>query len=171
MTKIAIVGPESTGKSTLASQLAHHYRTGWVPEYAREYIDQLNRPYREEDLLIIARRQVEMEEAYSQKFPLLFCDTTLLVIRIWSEYKYGRCRAEIKDLMSDRSYDHYLLTHIDLPWEDDPQREHPEAREELFLLYHKALEGINKPFTLISGTGNQRLEKAIREVDLLLKHN
>jgi NadR type nicotinamide-nucleotide adenylyltransferase len=167
--RIAIVGPECSGKTALAQALARHYHTAWVPEFARDYLNTLGRPYTQHDLLIIARGQVQWEEAYSQQATrLLICDTNLLVIKIWSEFKYGSCHPEIIRLMEAQHYDLHLLTHPDVPWEDDPQREHPDKRNLLFSIYRKEIEAQQVPFAEISGMGTQRTEKAIRAIDFLL---
>ena len=114
--RIAINGPESTGKSQLASDLAQHFGCGYVPEIAREYLHQLGRPYEEKDLLEIARLQIDAEEKpLQQQPPLLICDTSLLVIKIWSHFKYGRCHPWIETTEQTRKYSLHLLTDIDLP--------------------------------------------------------
>ena len=101
-----------------------------MPEYAREFIDRLNRDYQESDLVDIAKGQIASEvNLEAQANNLLICDTNLLVLKIWSEYKYGACDQEILDLIKKRKYDLYLLTYIDVPWADDPQREHPHLRD------------------------------------------
>ena len=134
--KIAIVGPECTGKSELAETLALHYNTAWVPEYARHYIDNLVRPYNESDLVVIAHGQMRLEDEYARDSNrILFCDTTLLVIRIWSEFKFGDCDPSILDELGKRKYDLHLLTYVDIPWQDDPQREHPDKRDQLYQIY------------------------------------
>lgn len=166
--KVAIVGPECTGKSELASFLADHYNTVWVPEYARGYLDNLVRPYEEHDLLTIAHGQLRLEKEWALSANgLLFCDTTLLVIKIWSEFKYGRCAQEIIDAMNESHYDLHLLTYVDIPWEDDPQREHPDKREKLYALYHEQLSAMNVPFVEIKGPREQRRKTAIEAVGAL----
>jgi len=164
--KIAITGPESTGKSILAEQLAAHYQTAWVPEYARKYLEQLGRPYEEADILLIAKGQLSDE---TSKLDLagnfLFCDTELLVTKIWSEVKYGRCDPWILEMIGLNPYDLYLLCDIDLPWEYDPLREHPGRRQFLFDLYHNELESRNFPFAVVRGTGRARLEYAIAIIE------
>jgi NadR type nicotinamide-nucleotide adenylyltransferase len=158
--KIAIVGPECTGKSDLAAFLASHYNTVWVPEYARSYLDNLVRPYEEHDLLTIAHGQIRLENEWSLTANrLLFCDTTVLVIKIWSEVKYGRCNPEIIRALNESNYDLHLLTYVDIPWEDDPQREHPDKREMLYTLYHEQLTAMKVPFVEIKG---QREERRIK---------
>jgi NadR type nicotinamide-nucleotide adenylyltransferase len=164
--KIAITGPESTGKSMLAEQLAEHYHTLWVPEYAREYINNLDRPYNQEDILEIARGQIRSETSISlQTGDLLICDTELIVTKIWSEVKYGNCDPWILNMLENHTYDLYLLCDIDLPWEEDPQREHPHEREYLFNLYKEELTGRALPFFVISGVGKKRLNNAIRVIE------
>jgi NadR type nicotinamide-nucleotide adenylyltransferase len=164
--RVAVTGPESTGKSMLAKQLAEHYRTAWVPEYAREYIAGLKREYTQDDILEIAQTQLRNEEAKARKADrLLFCDTELIVTKIWSEVKYKSCHQWILDKIEAHIYDLYLLCNIDLPWEYDPQREHPEMREELFGMYLHELESRKFPFTIISGLNEDRLKNAITIVD------
>ncbi len=172
MLKIVITGPESTGKTTLANQLAIHFNTIPVPEFARHYIERLSRPYNYEDLEIIAKRQIQIEDQLLLKpHPVLICDTDLITIKIWSAVKYGRCSEWIQETIKTRKYDHYLLCEPDLLWEFDEQREHPEGRDELFQLYKKELEGLGKSFSVINGIGDKRLERAIKVVNNLKKNN
>ncbi|MBK9638189.1 MAG: ATP-binding protein [Bacteroidetes bacterium] len=165
---IGIVGPESTGKSTLAQALSKHFQLHYVPEMAREYLNQLGRPYQEEDLKKIAKTQQEEELKYrnSNQY-LVICDTTLLVIKVWSEYKYHRCDEWILKAESECSYDLLLLTDIDLPWVDDPMREHPMERKELFSIYYRALIQKKEPFKLIFGNEKERFDKAIQAIKML----
>ncbi len=167
MIKIVITGPESSGKSTLSRTLAKHYQAPLLTEYARTYLDQLDLPYREEDLLAIARGQVEQEDEATRHCPsLLLCDTSLLVICIWSQHKYGRIHPWIEQQWKQRPVDHYLLCRHDLPWEPDPQRENPHDRDELFALYQRALQ--EKMHTIISGDASARLKAAVTTIDQLL---
>ncbi|MFH1159843.1 MAG: ATP-binding protein [bacterium] len=164
--RIAITGPESTGKSMLSQQLAEHYHTVWVPEYAREYLDQLSRPYQEQDILKIARGQLRKEkklEAGAGRF--LFCDTELLVTKIWSEFKYHRCDPWILRKLETHTYNLYLLCYIDTPWEYDPQREHPNLREQLFTLYHDEMHERRWNFRIVTGLGETRLQNAIKFIE------
>jgi NadR type nicotinamide-nucleotide adenylyltransferase len=166
--RIAIVGPECTGKSTLSSLLAQHYKTTWVPEFARTYLDELKRPYEQDDLLSIARGQLQSEDEHAKKSTnLLVCDTNLVVIKIWSEFKYGSCHPEILQWLTQRYYHLHLLTHVDIPWEYDPQREHPDKREQLYSLYKNELTALQVPFIEIKGTTEERLTTAIKAIELL----
>ncbi len=167
--RIAITGPESTGKSFLARQLSEHYKTLWVPEFARDYIDNLNRPYNEDDIPIIAKNQMKNEDELAEKAnKILFCDTELIVTKIWSQFKYRYCDNWILENVESHVYDLYLLCNIDLPWEYDPQREHPDMREKLFNLYVNELESYNFPYAVISGMNQKRLKNAITEVVKIL---
>jgi NadR type nicotinamide-nucleotide adenylyltransferase len=167
--RIAIVGPESTGKSTLAVQLAEYYNTTYAPEYAREYIDKLNRPYTFEDITEISKGQIEQEDKAAAKANhLLFCDTNLLVTKIWAEHKYGHCPEWILNEIKSRKYSLYLLCNIDIPWEADPQREHPHLREHLFEKYLSEVKKSGVPYVIISGLQKERTENAIKAVDKLL---
>jgi NadR type nicotinamide-nucleotide adenylyltransferase len=163
---IAVTGPESTGKSVLAKQLAEHYQTVWVPEFARSYLENLGRAYTEKDILEIAKGQVRAEEtAATSANGFLFCDTELIVTKIWSEVKYRRCDPWIINGVERQSYDLYLLCDIDLPWEYDPLREHPHIRKDLFRLYHKELTVRNFSFAIVRGVGPRRLENAIDAIE------
>lgn len=159
--KVVIIGPESTGKSTLARQLAALYGTSWVPEVARDYLNDLNQPYEYEDLGRIAQAQIDLEESMHRE-DLLICDTDLYVIMVWSEHKYGRCASWILEEIAVRNYDLYLLTDIDFPWVDDPLREHPEPfmRNYFFKLYKELLIESGKPFVVLSGSEEKRLAAA-----------
>lgn len=174
--KIAIVGPESTGKSELAAALALHYNTLWVKEYARDFLNHLNRGYEYADLLEIAKGQMELEDDAICNIPLmgpnsfrdsglLFCDTNLAVIKIWSEYKYGKSDDWITAEIKKRKYSLHLLTDIDLPWQYDPLRENPDNRKEIFDLYHRELKQQQVKFEVVSGIEKNRIANAISLVD------
>lgn len=163
--KVVITGPESTGKTILAKQLATHFNTYWVSEYAREYIDQLDRPYKKDDIFQIARTQDKrINQIKNQCEDLLFIDTHLLVTKIWSEHKYQECNPWILDRIKKEKIDLYLLCDIDLAWKADPQREHPHLRSYLFDLYKQNLESYHFNYRIIRGHGDERLNNAIQFV-------
>jgi NadR type nicotinamide-nucleotide adenylyltransferase len=167
MDKVVIIGPESTGKSSLSAALAAHFRAPWVPEYAREYLQQLHQPYTYEDLLQIARGQLASEDQQAAKADeLLFCDTDLRVIRIWSDYKYGKTHPWIQEQIEERAYDLYLLTDIDIPWQEDPLREHPDPILRKYFLeqYERELAASGVSWVKISGTPTVRLEAAVQAI-------
>lgn len=167
--KIVLIGPESTGKSTLAKQLAEHYQTVWVKEYARKYIDLLDRDYEKQDLLTIAKGQIKAEnEHFAKANQVLICDTDLIVIQIWSEIKYKNCDEWILEQINRRHYDLYLLCGTDVPWEYDIQREHPNARNELYQIYLEYLKSYKKKYIELFGNKSVRLEKSIKIIDKLL---
>lgn len=166
--RISITGPESTGKSWLAQQLALHFQEPWVPEYAREYLNNLDHPYGFEDILHIAEGQYRLEkEKIRTAKHYLFCDTDFLVTHIWGMVKYGRSHHWIENKKNNHIYDLYLLCDTDLPWEPDPLREHPEQRKELLELYLKELYELKFPYSLISGQGKARLNAAITAINRL----
>ena len=167
--KFAITGPESTGKSILCQQLAAYYNALWIPEYARVYIDQLDRPYQQSDILAIAKKQhqIEMEAAEKAK-QFLFCDTELIVTKIWSEHKYQICDPWILSQIKKSDYHLYLLCDIDLPWEQDPQREHPDLREYFFNKYQEVLNHYQFNYRIVSGAGKVRLANAIKLIEASL---
>jgi NadR type nicotinamide-nucleotide adenylyltransferase len=163
--KIVVVGPESTGKSTLCEQLAAHYNTQWVPEYAREYLMTLGRPYTYEDLLHISRGQLEQENriAASLKTPLLIIDTDMYVMKVWCEFVFGQCHSLILDEIVKRKYDAYLLCNTDLPWVADELREYPdlESRERLYHMYKDLMINQAVPWVDIQGGYEERFQKAV----------
>jgi len=163
--KVAVIGPESTGKSRLCAELAEILDCLWVKEYAREYLENLNRPYVYSDLLNISEGQFQREEAlFSVEKKILLCDTNDCVLRVWSEHKYSTCHPKILHRLATRSYDFYLLTQIDLPWEDDPLRENPEPAERhyFFNWYHALLQTEKTPFAIVSGIGEERTQHALQ---------
>jgi NadR type nicotinamide-nucleotide adenylyltransferase len=164
--RIAITGPESTGKSELAYHLSIYYRTIYVPEIAREYLETLGRTYVFEDIVRIAKKQLETENALVENAKdILFCDTDMLVTKIWSLYKYSKCDPWIEEKVKSHCYDLYLLCNIDLPWVEDPLREHPDKRSELFGIYEDELRQLKANFAVISGTGLARTENAILTIE------
>lgn len=166
--KIVITGPESSGKTTLAQQLAAHFQTSWVPEFARIFLQSLDRPYQQSDLLDIAVGQAELEDEQSKRAcRYLFCDTGLEVIKIWSTVKYQQVDPKIEQLLAQRSYEQYLLCTPDLDWEPDPLRETTEEEERwrLFEYYQQELKGLGIPWAIVSGTGHNRLHSAIAAVE------
>src|SRR5664279_1569144 len=168
--KFVVVGPESTGKSTLCSQLAAHYHTDWVPEYAREYLEKNGMDYSYDDLLTIAKGQVELEESFNTEAkthslltahnsqltthhsPLLFIDTDMYVMKVWCEYVFNKCHNWILNRIAERKYDGYLLCNADLPWVKDSLREYPdvETRNKLYRFYKDILINQKIPWTDIS---------------------
>jgi NadR type nicotinamide-nucleotide adenylyltransferase len=187
--KIVIIGPESTGKSTLCTQLAEHYKTLWCQEYAREYLLKRGMNYSYDDLLMIAKGQLALEDEYveevikserqedrksvSSGLPdllssrLLFIDTDMYVMKVWCEFVYGNCHRFILDQIAERKYDLYLFCNIDLPWVEDELREYPdlESREKLYLIYKDIMINQPVPWVDISGSQGERIQKAITAVD------
>ena len=191
--KIVIIGPESTGKSTLCKQLADHYKTLWVPEFAREYLEKHGTDYTYEDLLTIAKAQVALEEEYILKIgnwkseirnqkpgiknrkseignhPLLFIDTDMYVMKVWCEFAFNKCSNWILNQIATSKYDMYLLCSVDLPWIKDELREYPdlETRKKLYYYYKDIMINQSSPWIDISGDYERRLQKAIKGVDTL----
>ncbi|MEP7107757.1 MAG: ATP-binding protein [Ferruginibacter sp.] len=192
--KIVVLGPESTGKSTLCAQLADHYKTGWVKEYAREYLLANGTAYTFDNLLDIAKGQLALEDAaipcpgaglqhsdpesskslHSQtcaKNPeLIFIDTNMYVLKVWCEFVFGKCHRWILDQIAERKYDLYLLCDIDLPWVKDELREYPdlETRQILYHHYKEIMVNQTVPWVNINGNYEARLQKAMEAVNALL---
>jgi NadR type nicotinamide-nucleotide adenylyltransferase len=170
--KIVIIGPESTGKSTLCEGLAAHYHTEWVREYAREYLLTHGTAYSYDDLSTIARGQLALEDAAAATIGdgVLFIDTDLYVMKVWSEYVFGRCEPWILKEIVARHYDGYLLCRTDLPWTKDELREYPDlaTRERLYHIYKDILINQPVPWVEIGGQAGERLQNAIEAVERLL---
>ena len=178
--KIVIIGPESTGKSSLCELLAKHFHTQWVPEFAREYLLTHGKDYTYNDLLTIAKGQLASEELTVDSWQLtgsrlptpssrLFIDTDMYVMKVWCEYVFGKCHQWIIDQASSRKYDLYLLCNTDLPWVKDELREYPdlETREKLFHTYRDIMINQNTPWVEIKGDYDKRLRLAIEAVGSL----
>ncbi len=176
--KIVIIGPESTGKTTLCQQLAGHFHTEWCPEYAREYLLKHGMDYSYDDLLTIARGQLALEDkglsdvASRQPSPgFYFIDTNMYVMKVWCEFVFGKCHPFILQEIEKRKYDLYLLCNVDLPWVKDELREYPdlETREKLYHIYKNILIGQSIPWIDISGNSTERLQKAVDAVNRYFK--
>jgi NadR type nicotinamide-nucleotide adenylyltransferase len=182
--KFVVIGPESTGKSTLCSQLAEHYHTTWVPEYAREYLEKNGMDYSYEDLLIIAKRQIELEESFGKlrlnsqltthssqltthSSELLIIDTDMYVMKVWCEYVFDKCHNWVLNRIAERNYDGYLLCNADLPWIKDNLREYPdvETRNKLYHFYKDIMVNQSLPWIDISGSYEERFEKAVNFIE------
>jgi len=180
--KVVIIGPESTGKSTLCKQLAAHFNTIWIEEYAREYLLQNGTSYTFENLLEIAKGQVNSEQfavdswQYAKKgideqrstnndLPV-FIDTNMYVMKVWCEFVFDKCHHWILNRIAEREYDLYLLCNIDLPWIKDELREYPDllSRQKLYRHYKDILINQDVPWVEISGSYEERLEKAIAAI-------
>jgi nicotinamide riboside kinase len=196
--KIVIIGPESTGKSTLCAQLAQHFHTHWCPEFAREYLLSNGTPYTFEQLLEIAKGQLTLEDQYARQIenswrwsekercwinassmitsphpPLLFIDTDMYVMKVWCEYVFGKCHPFILDEIAKREYQGYLLCAPDLPWVKDELREYPDDknRVELFHIYKDLLVHQSTPWHVVSGSYEERLQQAIVSVKSIISAN
>lgn len=167
--KVAVVGAESTGKTSLASALATYYQVPWVPEFAREYLEQLGKPYTQQDVEAIAKGQLESEDRLLAKTPTpLICDTNLLVIKIWMDNAYGTTPQWILDEIAYRHYDLYILTDFDIPYEPDPLREHPEMRDYFTNLYRHELETRQCKYIYVTGNHEERMADCINKINKLL---
>ncbi len=167
--RIAITGPECTGKSWLAKQLSDYYHTVWVPEYSVEYLQQKGTDYSLDDILKIARGQLSAEDKLAAKAKgFLFCDTDLIVNKIWSKIVFDEVHEWIDSMVIEHRYDLYLLCYPDLEWQPSPFRENPTNREYLFGLYEDELKNQGFPYRIVTGLGDERLKNAVNFVDKLL---
>ena len=177
--KIVVLGPESTGKSTLSEALAKHYGVVDCKEYARQYLHENGTKYNFDDLLTISKGQLILEQQAIEKADQLFIeksknkiiiDTNMYVMKVWCEYVFNDCHTFILDQINKRSYDLYLLADIDLPWSADEMREYPDEkpRQELFAIYKDILINQNTPWGIVSGAGDERTQNAIKLIDKVL---
>jgi NadR type nicotinamide-nucleotide adenylyltransferase len=171
--KVVIIGPESTGKSVLAEQLAEHYQTVWCPEFAREFLLERNGKYSFEDLLNIAHGQLELEDVMLTQATngFYFIDTDMYVMKVWCEVAFEQCHTWILKQIAKREYDLILLCSVDLPWVKDELREYPdlEFRKKLFDIYRDIVINQSTPWAIISGTDIQRLQTAVSIIDTIFQ--
>ncbi len=163
--RIAIVGPESTGKTILARNLAEYYRGDWVPEFARTYIEQLDREYTFEDVKYIAQKVVDEFIAQVDNPVPVFFDTEMIITKVWFDVVFAQQPQEMNAWLKQLDFDAYLLLYPDLPWEPDPVRENGgEMRKVLFDRYRKEIEKLHKPYAIVSGEGALRIYNAVKEL-------
>ncbi len=169
---IVITGPESTGKSTLAAFLANHYQGVVIPEFARDYIEGLHRPYNYQDIVIVARKQIEDLKLNQQNGKgLLFLDTYLIITKVWFEVVFKSAPDWIIEEIRNSKIDLYLLCAPDIPWIADSVRENGgEMRNWLFKEYERNLKQFNLPYKIVSGIGDKRYNCALNLVDLLISN-
>ena len=173
--KVVLFGPESTGKTTISRQLARYYSSVWVPEYAREYLQDIwnneRRTCEPKDLLPIAIGQMKLENDLAKKTDsVLICDTDLLETKVYSEAYYsGTCDAILNKYAIENTYDIYFLTYIDVPWEADDLRDKPNERERMFKAFENTLIKYKRPYVVLKGNKKERLMKAVNYIDKLIK--
>ncbi|MBR5603315.1 MAG: ATP-binding protein [Bacteroidales bacterium] len=168
MFKVAITGPESTGKSTLAERLAKHFNVAYIPEYSRTYLENFEGKYTENDVVEIAKAQHNLIIEEEKKNPeILIADTEIIVCKIWIEYVFKHPNEMTEDLLRRQNFDLYLLCDIDLPWVYDPLRENPniEERKELFEIYKNTLTKMNVPFGVVRGSDEERVNNALEIIN------
>ena len=174
LVKIVLFGPESTGKTTLSIQLAKYYNTVWVQEYARPYLqkvwNQERRTCQQKDILPIAFGQIALENRLAKRADkVLICDTDLLETKVYSSAYYGGFVDPILEkAATENTYNLYLLTYIDTPWEADDLRDRPEQRLEMFEAFQEALDQHQRPYLLLKGDKESRLKKAVEAIDAIL---
>jgi len=161
--KIGIVGAESTGKTWLCENLAQHFQTVWVPEYAREYFNDSDiYNYTMEDLILIAKKQVELERQLMKRArEFIFCDTTLITLKIWAVLEFNQTPPYIEEHLSKIKYDHYFITDNQMPWVADALRQNKHSRELLFHMNEEEVKRSGIPYSVITGVNNDRLKVAI----------
>jgi NadR type nicotinamide-nucleotide adenylyltransferase len=173
MNRIVIIGPESTGKSTLCKQLASHYNTVWCPEFAREYLLEKGTQYTYEDLANIAHGQIELEATLEReaKNGFYFIDTDMYVMKVWHEVAFHNCPTWVLKKIAGTHYDLFLLCNTDLPWTKDELREYPDLtiRRKLFKMYKDIMINSGTRWAEISGTDAQRLQIAVSIIDTIYK--
>lgn len=149
MFRVGIIGPESTGKSTLAAYLAHRYNGVLVSEYAREYMERLapSYEYTYDDIVAIAQQQIHVISNISSD--LVIFDTELIITKVWFLHKFGRCPDFVEQALRDFPMDVYLLCYPDIPWQPDPVRENPNIREYLFDWYEREIQTLDIPYYII----------------------
>jgi len=174
MKRVVVTGSECTGKTTLAGDLARHFGTVWVAEYARDYLDDkvatTGLPLDASDVEPIARGQIAVEDrGAAMAKDLLVLDTDLVSTTVYARHYYGACPAWIEQAARDRRGDLYLLCDIDVPWVADPARDRPHQREQLHALFVEALDALGARYVTIRGSWPDRLAAAIAAVSEIVQ--
>lgn len=167
MIKVVVTGAECSGKTTLANDLSQHFQATLVPEYAREFLTKIDRPYEKEDLISIALGQ-QKSEVKAHDNDLIICDTSLLVLKVWSLVKYQAVHPWITVLLQDANPDLYILPDCDIPFEEDPFRESNGDRQGLREMYIKELNNLDIPWISVTGSPEERLQQAAKRIEILL---
>lgn len=165
---IAFTGPESSGKTSLSKTVAAHFSADWYAEYAREYLLENGTEYDFAAIETIARKQEEIRTSNAENRITVY-DTEATVLYVWSQFKYNTCSAFVEELVRDQQIDHYFLCSPEgIPWEEDPLREHPNHRNQLFEVYRTELEKQKRSFTILTGSFSERKKKAIQLIENIL---
>lgn len=170
MLKIAIVGPESTGKSTISQGLAKHFKTSWVPEYSRFYCVSLTAPCTLQDEINMFHGQVALQAAIESitDTGLIFCDTTFLTVKIWCDHQFGATPDIVVNALKRYHYDFYILLKNDIPWQPDPLRNFEGLGDYFMDIWRKELQSLKATYVEVGGVEN-RLQNAIDAVNNFLK--
>ena len=163
MIRVGVIGPESVGKSTLCRQLSERYDFRWVKEYAREYVEQLDRPYTVSDLDAISRHLIEQVSTDYDEDVVLF-DTELIIMKVWYEHVYQYVPRELEQALRSYPMNMYLILMPDIAAEPDPVRENLQRREDFLNWYVQEVKQTNQPYYLISGQGEARTQAAYEAI-------
>lgn len=166
MYKIAVIGPESTGKTELSQRLAEYFGGKWIPEYAREYVEKLGRKYTFDDVCEIAKKQIEDQNLFEndRNEGFVFFDTDLIITKVWFEFCFRSVPGFVTEQLNKNYFDLYLLCDYDLDWIPDNVREHGDDRNYFFELYKTEIELLAKPYAVISGRNESRNENAVSAI-------
>lgn len=168
MVRVGVIGAESTGKSTLCKQLAEQYGYRWIKEYAREYVEKLDRPYTYDDVLRIAHRQIDELQATYDEAVVLY-DTELIITKVWMEHVYGRVADEVTRAIQTQPMDLYLIPAPDITAEPDPVRENLDKREYFNEWYIREVKATGRPYSIIRGEGDERTRAAYEAIQTMIK--
>ncbi|BDA79963.1 transcriptional regulator NadR [Leptospira kobayashii] len=168
--RIVITGSESVGKTTLSEKLAEQFQTNWVPEYAREYLEEKKRFVIREDIPYIAFGHLKSEIEFAKNANrILFLDTDLLTTKIYSEHYFDFCPEWLKDSAYQLQYDDSLFLDIDVPWEEDPLRDLGHIRSEMKNKFINEMKSAKRKFHMIRGSFVDREKNAMEKIESILK--
>ncbi len=163
---IVVTGPESSGKSSLTQALADYFKSAWVPEFARTYLEKHGPQYSLADFKhMLAGQWQHNQIACADAQSPVFLDTDVINFAVWSDFVYQKRPQELQALLAQPNPHYYLICYPDLPWEADPLRENPKQRLAIFEAHKRLIEEKNRPFAIVKGTGSERLQNAIQAVE------
>lgn len=172
--KICFIGPESTGKSTIGEKIAKHFKTVYIPEYAKAIIAQQSGQFYESNVVEVAYAQIRTEKSLERMTnKVMICDSDIIVTMAWSQELFGHIPSQLIQIAQTQHYDKTFLFYPDTPWISDTHRNviessSQEFRIKMFLNMEKLLKQFNRDYEIIYGSYQQKEETIEKYINALI---